>query len=73
MPSAIAATSFNGTQVLVIANGVVGGLYLYSVKSGPVVRFESFLRRGQAGLSWAAAYMQNTTDAVGEPSITDLL
>ena len=56
-----------------IANGMVGGLYLYSVTSGPVVTFESFVRRGQAGLTWAESYSQNTTDAVGEPSITDLL
>ena len=72
MPSAIAATSFNGTQVLVIANGVVGGLYVYSVRSGPVVSFEGFVRRGQPGLSWTEAYARND-DAVGEPYITDLL
>jgi len=71
-PSAIAATDFNGTQVLVIANGVIGGLYTYSVSSGPVVNFEGFVRRGQPGLSWNDAYAR-ADDAVGEPKITDLM
>ena len=72
MPSAIVATNFSDTQLLVVANGVVGGLYLYSVQSGPVVSFEGFVRRGQPGLSWNEAYAR-TDDAVGEPYITDLL
>jgi len=71
-PSAIAATELNGTQVLVVANGVVGGLYVYSVSPGPLVNFESFSRRGQAGLPWNEAYARQD-DAVGEPYITDLL
>lgn len=73
-PTAIATGAWdNATQLIVIANGVVGGLYTYSVTSGPTVHFESFIRRGQAGLSWTESYNQNTTDAVGEPGITDLL
>ena len=72
MPSAIAATDFNGTQVLVIANGMVGGLYTYSVSPGPMVNFEGFTRRGQPGLSWNEAYARND-DAIGEPYITDLM
>ena len=72
-PSAITAVYINDTtQVLVIANGVVGGLYTYSVTTGPVVNFEGFLRRGQAGLTWNDAYARSD-DAVGEPYITDLL
>ncbi|XP_076444364.1 uncharacterized protein LOC143282561 [Babylonia areolata] len=71
-PSAIAVADFNGTQVLVVANGVVGGLYTYSVTSGPVVAFQDFVRRGQPGLSWNEAYARSD-DAVGEPYITDLL
>ncbi|KAK7115806.1 mesenchyme-specific cell surface glycoprotein-like [Littorina saxatilis] len=72
-PSAIAAGAFNSsTQMLVIANGVTGGLYTYTVTSGPTVTFESYIRRGNAGLTWDAAFKQDS-DAVGEPSITDLL
>ena len=72
-PSAITAVHINdNTQVLVIANGVVGGLYTYSVTTGPVVNFEGFLRRGQAGLTWNDAYARSD-DAVGEPYITDLM
>jgi len=71
-PSAIAAADFNGTQLLVIANGVTGGLYSYAVTSGPVVTWQGFVRRGQPGLPWNEAYNRQD-DSVGEPGITDLL
>lgn len=72
-PSAIATTeTSNGTHVLVISNGVAGGLYTYTVTSGPVVTFEGFQRRGQPGLEWGEAYARSD-DAVGEPYVTDML
>ncbi|GFR66563.1 mesenchyme-specific cell surface glycoprotein [Elysia marginata] len=75
-PTAIATGNINGTQVVVVANGNVGGLYTFSIDVGgsgdPQVAFEGFIRRGSPGLTWADAY-KRSDDAVGEPGIEDLL
>ncbi|KAK7491406.1 hypothetical protein BaRGS_00017384 [Batillaria attramentaria] len=72
-PSAIAVADWsNSTKVLVIANGLYGGLYVYSVNSGPSVNFEGYIRRGNPAVSWRDAYDADG-DGVGEPEITDLL
>ncbi|KAK7491391.1 hypothetical protein BaRGS_00017369 [Batillaria attramentaria] len=59
-PSAIAVADWGGTKLVVIANGNVGGLYLYNVTSeltaGVQVAFEQYVRRGNSGQSWAEAY-----------------
>jgi hypothetical protein len=78
-PSAIATGSWdNDTQMIFIANGVVGGIYTYSVTqsgtgSSPTPHLDHFIRRGNPGLSWTEAFSHNNTDFVGEPGITDLL
>ncbi|KAK7499649.1 hypothetical protein BaRGS_00008990 [Batillaria attramentaria] len=72
-PSAIAVGSAgDSVRVVVISNGVAGGLYVYSVSSGPSVQFESHLRRGTPGLTWADSYARED-GSVGEPGVTDLL
>ncbi|GFO41066.1 mesenchyme-specific cell surface glycoprotein [Plakobranchus ocellatus] len=74
-PSAIATGNINGTQVVVVANGNVGGLYTFSISingTTPQVSFENFVRRGSPGLTWTDAY-KRSDDAVGEPGIEDLL
>ncbi|XP_005091655.2 uncharacterized protein LOC101853761 [Aplysia californica] len=75
-PTAIATGNINGTQVVAVANGYVGGLYFFSITGnstqGPDVAFEGFERRGSPGLTWTESYKLDT-DAVGEPGITDLI
>jgi len=74
-PTAITSGDMNGTRVVVVANGYVGGLYFFTIgvgSSGPEVNFEGFTRRGSPGLSWIDAY-KRTDDSIGEPGITDLL
>ncbi|RUS88522.1 hypothetical protein EGW08_003698 [Elysia chlorotica] len=75
-PTAIATGNINGTQVVVVANGNIGGLYTFSItldgSGAPQVGFEGFIRRGSPGLTWANAYVRSD-DAVGEPGIEDLL
>ncbi|KAK7491389.1 hypothetical protein BaRGS_00017367, partial [Batillaria attramentaria] len=60
----IVADWSNSTKVLVISNGVSGGLYVYSVNSGPVVNFESYVRRGNPGLTYIEDQGQRTVVAV---------
>jgi len=76
-PTAIVAGDVNGTQVVTVANGYVGGLYIFSVALNsttdePEVTFEGYGRRGSPGLTWEESYKQST-DAVGEPGITELV
>jgi len=81
-PTAVTSLAIDSDrQVVVIANGLVGGLYTYEAQtnqadpnSAPTVTFQGYSRRGQAGLNWNQGYAStNPVDAVGEPYITDLL
>lgn len=74
-PRAIVSGEINGTVVLVAANGLVGGLYAFTVDrstSEPIVFFQQFLRRGNAGLPWGESYLHHN-DAVGEPETKDIV
>lgn len=77
MPTAIASGNVNGTQVVAVANGYVGGIYAFGVTlndttSEPEVDFLGFGRRGSPGLTWGESYAKDD-DSVGEPGITDML
>jgi len=74
-PRAIVSGEVNGTVVVVAANGQVGGLYAFTVdrsSADPIVQFQQFRRRGNAGLSWQSSY-NNNNDDVGEPETKDIV
>lgn len=74
-PRAIVSGEINGTLVLVAANGLVGGVYAFTVDRStaePIVFFHQFLRRGNAGLPWETSY-RNQNDDVGEPETKDIV
>ncbi|KAK7089385.1 uncharacterized protein [Littorina saxatilis] len=73
-PRAVTTGMIGDTQVIVVANGNVGGIYAYIVdKSGPdpIPIFQGYSRRGNAGLSWLDSYAMDG-DAVGEPETKDI-